>query len=299
LTAFLRFDAMRLRRPLLGALAGACVPLVPFDAIAADKAAVACIQSAEQGEGARKAGQLLHARELFAQCSARECPGMLRRDCAAWLEDADRQIPSIVLGAHDAEGRDVIDARASVDGSLVRERLDGNPIALDPGSHAVRFERAGLPPVELHVVLRAGEKNRPILATLAPPAPPAPLPAPVPTPAPAPAPIDHSRHVPAGAWLLGGAGVVALGVFGYFGVTGMNDANMLRSTCAPGCTDAQVQSVRWNLVAADIGLGVGALSLAAATWIGVRALTRSKAAAWDLVLVPAPNAARAGVVIRF
>ncbi len=89
--------------------------------------------SAEDGETARKAGELLRARELFAQCAARECPAMLRRDCSSWLEDAERQVPSIVLGARDAQGNDVVDARASLDGLLVREHLDGNPIALDPG----------------------------------------------------------------------------------------------------------------------------------------------------------------------
>src|ERR1700734_702814 len=129
LTASLRHDAMRLRRVLHGLLSATCVCLAARAAGAADKAAVACIQSAEDGERAQKAGEILHARELFARCAARECPAMLRRDCSSWLEDADRQIPSIVLGARNAEGHDVVDARASVDGALVREQLDGNAIA--------------------------------------------------------------------------------------------------------------------------------------------------------------------------
>jgi hypothetical protein len=144
-----RRDAKLSRRALLvraGALTALCVGLVPREASAADKAAAACIQSAEQGETARRAGEILHARELFVQCAARECPTVLRRDCASWLEEADRQIPSVVLGARDGQGHDVADARASIDGTVVREHLDGNPIALDPGSHVVRFERAGVPP---------------------------------------------------------------------------------------------------------------------------------------------------------
>jgi hypothetical protein len=295
---------MRLRRVLHGLLGATCVCLAARAAGAADKAAVACIQSAEDGERATKAGEILRARELFARCAARECPAMLRRDCSSWLEDADRQIPSIVLGARNAEGHDVVDARASVDGALVREQLDGNAIALDPGSHVVRFEKAGIAPVEVQVVLRAGEKNRPIIATLAPPPPPAPAVAPIssspPVAPPAPA-RESTGHVPAGAWALGGVAVVALGVFGVFAVTGQNAANTLRSTCAPGCTDAQVQAVRVKLVAADAGLGVGVLSLAAAIWIGVRGVTRppASAAGWDLVVAPSPRASSVGVVIRF
>ena len=119
---------MRTRRVLYGLLGATCMCLTAHGSAAADKAAVACIQSAEDGERARKAGELLHARELFARCAARECPAMLRRDCSSWIEDADRQIPSIVLGARDGQGHDVVDARASVDGALVREHLDGKAI---------------------------------------------------------------------------------------------------------------------------------------------------------------------------
>jgi hypothetical protein len=298
----LRVDAVRLRRTFAGAISAACLCFAAHPAAAADKAAAACIQSAENGETARKAGQLLHARELFAQCAAHECPAVLRHDCASWLEDSDRQIPSIVLGAHDARGADVVDARVSVDGTLVREHLDGNAIALDPGSHVVRFETVGAPPVDVRVVLRAGEKDRAVLATVGPPAPtPAAASSPPPAPAPAerPTPAAPSRSVPAGAWVLGGMTVAAFGVFGYFGVTGANEASNLRSTCAPGCADAQVHATRLKLVAADIGLGVGVVSLVSATWIGVRALTRPRTEAWDIVVAPASSAARADFTIRF
>jgi hypothetical protein len=300
---------MRFRLATLAAILATGMSLAPRGAAAADKATLACIQSAEEGERARKAGELLHARELFAQCSAHECPTMLRKDCSSWLEDADRQVPSIVLGAHDGEGRDVVDARVSVDGALVREQLDGNPIALDPGSHVVRFERVGVAPVEVHVVLRAGEKNRPVLATLAPPAPAVPIPpaAGTTTPGPAapPAPAGQGGHVPAGAWVLGGVAVAAFGVFGVLGSIGQNDANTLRGTCAPGCTDSQVQSVHLKLIGADVGLGVGVLSLAGAVWIAIRGLTRSPTQAatgtttWQLVLQPSQNAMRGGLFVRF
>jgi len=287
---------------LLSAACAACVCLAPSGAAGADRTAVACIQSAEQGETARNAGELLRARELFTQCSARECPAVLRHDCGSWLEDTTRQIPSVVLGAHDAQGRDIVDARASVDGTLVRERLDGGAIELDPGSHVVRFEGAGTVPAEIHVVLRTGEKNRAILATLAPPAPPPPPRPPpaaavsLPPPAPPTGSAEPGRHVPAGAWVLGGLGVAALGVFGAFGAVGASDARTLRNTCAPGCSDPQVQDVRIKLVTADVALGVGVVSLVAAAWIGIRGLTRSRdVTAGQLFVAPSVS----GLAIRF
>ena len=69
-------------RSIIVALAGACASL-PSPARGADKASLACIQAAEEGQAARDAGKLLHARELFAVCGARECPAVLRRDCGS------------------------------------------------------------------------------------------------------------------------------------------------------------------------------------------------------------------------
>ncbi|MGD0526909.1 MAG: hypothetical protein ABSE49_17310 [Polyangiaceae bacterium] len=279
------------------------MPFVPSFAAAADKAALVCIQSAEEGEKARKAGALLRARELFTQCQARECPTVLRHDCASWLEEAEHQVPSIVPGAHDPQGHDVVDARVSVDGTVVREHLDGSAIEVDPGTHVVRFESPGAVSAEVQVVVRIGEKNRAVLATLAPPVAPPPVTPPAP-PAPPPPRVaavttEPDRRVPPGAWLLGGVGVAALGAFAYFGVVGKNDADNLRATCAPGCAPSQVGAVRAKLVAADVALGVGVVSVVAATWIGVSGLTRSRAAAWEIYVAPAPSAARAGVTLRF
>lgn len=286
------------RLPCLLVVAACCGGFAPSVATAADKTAVACIQSAEDGETARKAGELVRARALFGKCQARECPTVLRHDCASWFEDTERQIPSIVPGAHDAAGRDVVDVRVSVDGAAVRDHLDGSPLELDPGSHVLRFESAGVPPAEIQLVLRTGEKNRAVVANLVPPAPAAPpVPPPPPSrpPPPSPVPPEPARHVPAGAWLLGGLGVAAFGVFAYFGARGASDANTLRGTCAPGCASSQVDAVRAKLVTADVALGVGSLSIIAATWIGIHGLTRSRTAAWDVFVSPS----RASVAVSF
>src|SRR3954471_4883993 len=98
---------------------------------AADKTSLGCIQASDEGQTARDSGDLLHARELLAECAAIKCPPLIRRDCTLWLEDVQRQMPSVVLGAHDTAGHDVLEATVQVDGEP--KRLDGTPLELAPG----------------------------------------------------------------------------------------------------------------------------------------------------------------------
>jgi hypothetical protein len=71
-------------------------------------------------------------------------------------------------------------------------------------------------------------------------------------------------------YLLGGATALSLGSFAYFGITGRADADRLRGTCAPTCTGAQVSSVRRKLIAADVSLGVAAVTAAVGTYLFLR-----------------------------
>jgi hypothetical protein len=53
-------------------------------------------------------------------------------------------------------------------------------------------------------------------------------------------------------------------VFAALGGTGLATRASLSSSCAPFCTDAQVQPVRTRFLAADISLGVSTAAAAAA-----------------------------------
>jgi hypothetical protein len=281
---------------------------------AADKTSLACIRAAEDGQAARDRGELLHAREIFAACAARECPAVLRRDCTGWLEDARRQTPSVVIVARDTAGRDLVDVQVSLDGVLREAQLDGTAIELDPGPHVVRVEAAGSDPVEERVMLAAGEKNRTINVTLAAHKPPAattpgapPASARVAPPAgagPAQEPgrgASRGGGLPFTSYLFGGVALAGFGVFGYFGYRGMSDADHLRNTCVPACRSADVDAVHSKLVVADVALGVGVVSLAVATWITVSALgSRSEPSHGQ----EGPRAGRVGVgpgdfIVRF
>ncbi len=65
----------------------------------------------------------------------------------------------------------MLDVRILIDGQLATERLDGNPIAIDPGDHTVRFEANGARPVDERILLRQGEKNRILTVTFGGPGP--------------------------------------------------------------------------------------------------------------------------------
>jgi len=248
---------------------------------AADKRSLACIRSAEDGQAARDERRLLRARDLFTQCSSRDCPSLVRHDCAGWLDEVAGAIPSIVLVARDASGRDRTDAHVTIDGGVQQPTLAGDAVELDPGLHLVRVEIEGSEPVDQQIVLSTGEKNRVVNVTsaLAPPAKSAASSPSIAVEAPpeqgtsvAIESPSGRRRVPFATYLLGGVGVAALGAFGYFGIRGMSDADHLRQTCAPDCPHSDVDAVHTKLVAADVALGVGVVSLAAASVLVVRAL---------------------------
>jgi len=182
----------------------------------------------------------------------------MRVDCAHWLEEVDSSLPSIVVGAKDAGGGDLFDVRVKVDGEPVDDLASGRPIVLDPGPHVVRFERGKAPDLEVREVkllLRTGERNRAVLATMQ-----------VTRDARPSAPKGESGGIPTATWLFGGVGLLALGSFGTFAILGGQEKSRLRDTCSPGCTDRDVATVRGDYIVADISLGVGVVALGVATY---------------------------------
>ncbi len=140
-----------------------------------------CVAASESGQDLRGSGKLHDARTAFAVCTSASCPRPVREDCAQKLADIDATMPSLVLVAKDAQGNDLPDALASIDGESYS--LDGNAIDVDPGPHRVFF-RSGRQTQVREIVAQEGDKNRRIEVTFAPPAATAPSPPPS---APAPA----------------------------------------------------------------------------------------------------------------
>jgi len=232
-----------------------------------------CAAAYEKSQEAQKSGRLLEARERLSVCVRDVCASFIRSECAKWLEEVEAGLPTVVLAARDANGQDVVDVSVSVDGRAIAERLTGTPIAVDPGMHKFSFQRAGEPPIERTLVVRAGEKNRQLAVRFGAPESEEPPPAqePAATPAETEAPSSAPPAKPKTAmrtvsYIVGGIGVLALGSWAYFGLTGKKDESALDDRC-PDCTQDEIDDVHTKYVIADISLGVGIVCLGSAAWL--------------------------------
>ena len=260
-----------------------------------------CVAASDQAQTFRDELKFRKAREALLTCARDACPGIVRKDCEKWLADLDASQPTVVVGARDAKGRDVAGVRVLLDGVQLLDHIEGKAVAIDPGEHLFRYESAGNAPFEERVVVRVGEKNRFLTVQLR-----ALTAADVPvetTPPPAdtgtaPPLASSSEPLPVLPIVFVGVGVVALTSFTYFGLTGRGDVSNLRDTCAPHCAQSDVDSAKSKLLIADVSLGVGFVSLAAAA---VWALTRGHASSTssahlDLRPLPGGGVASFGAV---
>lgn len=218
-----------------------------------------CVVASEKAQQLKNAGKLAEAREQLVICQSPDCPKLIQNDCSQWMSQlVNELLPSIIPGARDKRGRDLVDVRVTVDGKLFADRLDGKPIALDPGVHTIRFETKGASAVEEQVVVKQGEKNRIYTVTLA-IGENASAAAPTPTPE---EPRGRSSP-PILGYALGGAGVVAGGIALYILLDSNGDATNLRETCAPQCDQKDVDDIEQRRVIAGVTGGVGAALLIA------------------------------------
>jgi hypothetical protein len=257
----------------------------PRQASADEKAA--CLDASTQGQTLRNAHRLVEAREQLRICARRECPGAVQRDCGEWLDGVERSLPTVVLSAKDASGGDLIDVTVTVDGGPLVKKLDGEALPMNPGAHTFRFDLADGRNATQQVLVKEGEKARPIAVVLgatATPAPPA-----VPT-----APADGSTGAPpapgssanqAGPTASASTGkLVGAAVSGAVGVAGVVTGIYLlaqssslvnkRNQLCPDPNDCSNQTAygddgqaRNDQVYGFVGLGVGVVGLGVATWL--------------------------------
>lgn len=237
----------------------------------------ACVDASQKAQQLRSDGKMITAREQLLVCARDACPGVVRKDCGRWMAEVDEALPSVVIGAKDGHGHDLDAVKVTVDGKVFADRLDGKAQPIDPGTHVFRFEHETAPPIEEKVVVREGEKNRTISVVMHLPGDDVPLAASGGGGDKAPR-GSESREVPVESWVLGGVGVLALGSFVYFGLSGRGATSDLRSSCAPACNKGDVDSARTKLLIADVSLGVSVVALGLATFFFVSSTPEKRSA---------------------
>ena len=216
----------------------------------------ACVAALDSAQASRAGRKLIEARASYVTCSHEACPDMVRDDCSKGLREVDEALPTMTLSAS-VDGKDATDAKVILDGNRLEGGLDGRAIPIDPGQHIVRFERPGSAPVDVKVVAREGEKNRLVTGTFV-----------LPNGQGSQVKGEGSRF-PVVPVAFAATGALALGAAFIMHVNMTDRANDLGNRCAPTCSqsDRDALSDRLVLRNVSIGVGVGALVVAAVTYV--------------------------------
>jgi len=214
-----------------------------------------CAISYEQAQELRRQGKWTASRSELLVCEA-TCSAALASDCKTWQSEIDAVMPTALFEATDARDHPTA-ARVLLDGQILLERTSDVPVAIDPGDHTFHFESPSGQTQDVRASIRAGERGRVIKAIF--------------PPAAAVGAFDsgHSggQAVPTASYGLGAVGVALLGVAGVLTLAGHVQVGHLRSSCAPHCSSAEVDTVRDLYDAAWVGGGLGLASLAAAVLV--------------------------------
>jgi hypothetical protein len=251
----------RARRVLAGWLV---VSVVPHAAVAqlSNEQKVKCANAYEQAQRTRNEGLFRASRDQLLVCAQDLCPPVLRNECVKWLGEIDAAMPTVLIVALDGAGNEISDVAVTVDGTKVLDRLNGQALPVDPGVHTFRFSRAGSDTIEQKVLIREAEKRRPVSVTFAANASIAPE---------KPATPSDGSSVPAGTWILGGVGVVAIGLSIPMYLSAQKSRSDLEARCGDRgvCDPSEGDSLQRKFLYGDIALGVGVIALASATilWI--------------------------------
>lgn len=198
---------------------------------------------------------------------------LARQDCSVWLVEVEERVPTIVIAAKDVHGGSTTAVRCTLDGETLVERLGAAPVSINPGAHTLKCEMEGATPVEQALSVVEGEKARRVEVTFEPPHPPDPPPLPTASASATPSasiarPLPPPpRDVPLLAYGLAGVALVGVGVFTYFGLSGVSDENNLRGSCKPLCNPSDVSSVTTKYHVADAALAIGVVAAGAAAWV--------------------------------
>ena len=212
-----------------------------------------CADAYEATQRERAAGHQLAARKNGIFCAQTSCPEVLRGDCAKWEAELSSSIPSLVIEVRNPHGELLTNVYVELDGAPFAQHLDGRAFEIDSGRHHFRFEALGFSAQERDVVVLQGNETERLRVVL--------QPEPMTPPA--------RRSIPRISYVLGGVGVLALGSFSYFGLSGNHKRNALE-VCRPACASDLEAPIKQDYVAADVSLGAALVSVGVAAYLAIR-----------------------------
>lgn len=256
-----------MKRPLV--LVALALATWPAAARGDDKAV--CFDGATQGQTLRDQHKLVEARAQFAICARQACPKQVSKDCTAWLEQVDQAMPTVVVSAKDAAGRDLIDVTVTMDDRPFATKLTGEAVPVNPGLHVLHFEAKDGGRLDHQVLVREGVKNQNVDVVVAAPASAPSLGIPPARPADAGAGAGgQPAEVPAsgaGPWrtigfVAGGVGIAGLGVGAAFGLKAMSDKNSAQCDASNACSPGPLSDARTSATLSSVGFIAGGVLLA-------------------------------------
>lgn len=232
----------------------------------ANPKAPTCANAYERAQEFRSAAKLRAAHEMLEVCARQTCGKFMYRECAAWLEELEKELPSVILSVKNAAGVVLEDVEVSVDGVSLDSALLGAALAVDPGVREFRFKAEGYAEVLHRLNILEGQQNLPVKVHLRGRADQAAV------------RRAHSRrveavpenHVVAGTgasnarYVIGGVGVLGFVGFAVLGTLGRTAQREL-GACLPDCARADVERVSTLYAAANVSLGVGIVGIGTAT----------------------------------
>lgn len=202
-----------------------------------------CFDQHELGQELRQSGKLLESHALFRSCASEHCPAAVQRDCRAWSAELDTEVPSVTLRVSVA-GQPRSDARVEIDGKL-RSEAPAQAVKLDPGLHDLHVSAPEARPLHRRLELRPGAREQLSLSLT-------------------PLPERTPKPVSVLSWVLGGVGLAGTAGFVAFGLSSRSLEHELEERCSPLCSEEQIDRVKQRSVLANVSLGLGVSSLAAA-----------------------------------
>jgi hypothetical protein len=279
-----------------------------------------CAEAYESAQETRASGALQQTRARLAFCAQTECPAFVQKDCARWLEEVDRELPSVVVSVVGLAPEAAQSTSLKIDGKPIAEPLAGNSISLDPGKHELVLERPGAEPFTRTILAQQGVQNRTVeirLDDAERPAADAPAFA-ADTATPGSSPM---RSIAYASW---GVGAVGLGAFAVLGTLARADKKSFEDECSrvtslpeqvgPGvCLDSSLKDKRSKYereeIMADVGLLTGIAGAAVGTVLFVMTLNQGSSSATSkaasdsarlhLDVAPTPGGAWASIAGSF